>query len=192
MEKYLKEEPQQQPGSSSQKQQQGLANNNCAGLVMTSQTPTDNINNDLSLPPWDFFKNQVKMETIEEILNDVTNNNSGSQAPSEDTDSEDRLSLDDLNIWDRTTTPALSVSCQQQQQQLVLPNGCDSFGNSFPALAPVVIPSNFPPRLPVSAAAFSCDNSLSSTIQTKNVIPSSGSSLTSAAALKIYFYVVAR
>ena len=63
-----------------------------------------------TLPPWDFFGgggnnaglcgvDNMKLETIEEILNDVGNNNS--HPPSEDTDSEDRLSLDELNIWDR-------------------------------------------------------------------------------------------
>jgi len=175
MEKYLKEEPQQgnRNESTSDAFHKGPQQASMQKLRPFISPVDASSHQAATLPPWDFFGgggnnaglcgvDNMKLETIEEILNDVGNNNS--HPPSEDTDSEDRLSLDDLNIWDRQAADGRQLSNSLAATTGVLGPAADQFcfnGN----------------HLNRSKAA--------PPLQSNNVIPRAAAAMTSAAALKI-------
>ena len=128
MEKYLKEEPNLRPAN----YDSTLSSSNKKS-IQSPISPDDILGLDSSqcIAPWDLFNasnnnnnmadQEMKLESIEDILQHALN---GSEDPSDDTDSEDRLSLDDLNIWDTsrhqliTTTNSFVPSGIQNQLPL--------------------------------------------------------------------------
>ena len=124
MEKYLKDEPRPARATSNLKKNVSLASS--ASSSPSSTSPLSSTSSDLLLDdplqtstnPWDLFEYSALQHSSNSTLDSLFDVKT-EPSDMEDTDSEDRLSLDDLNIWE--SQPALHESrLEPFKQELLL------------------------------------------------------------------------